>query len=510
MKNKLVLIFSGLVLGFSCIYPDNFLAPLSVFILCVFYFLKIKKISAKDFFIVGLFFHLTSMWWLWPTMEKFGDMPSFAAFFLMLLHSVLSSVQFYLVSLVSKKISFKINEKNAFVILWIIAELYFPRMFPWTLGNFFIIITPLSSYAEILGVIGVSLIVLIFAHLISFFIDNFTQNIFRYNFVKTCMALLPFCILIIGGSFLNFRASEEIDKSKPIAALVVQGNLSIEEKGKQEFLKVNLDRYKELSNKIFDEKVDFIIWPESVFSAWLNLETLSYNSLDGDTLTAISKPLLYGGLAYVRTADDAKMYNAALLWQNSTISSQYYAKRILMPFGEYVPFASTFPLIRKFTPIDKDFSMGEVLSPIKIELAEGKIVNAGVSICYEDLSSNLSRQIVKNGAQVLVNLTNDAWYGDSPAPFQHDLLARFRAIETRRYLVRSTNTGFTTLTDPFGKIIDKIQLFQSDAKVFTFFSLNRTTLYVQYGDFPLLCLFALYLIISCYLRKSLLLPESLQ
>jgi len=272
------------------------------------------------------------------------------------------------------------------------------------------------------------------------------------------------------------------------SALIVQGNLSTEKKGIQEYFTANLDLYRNLS--VSEEHYDFIVWPESVASQWYNADRRRYDEQSPNPFPNAKVPLLYGGLSYQRGVSstgvsEVEIYNSALLKEPFSDVSELYSKRILMPFGEYVPFTNYFPWIRNLTPIKKDFNIGKNLYPISIQVDDGKIIKAGVSICYEDLSAEINRGFVKNGAQVLINLTNDAWYGDTPAPFQHDLLARQRAIESRRYLLRSTNTGLTSLISSRGERIRVLPLFTEASEVFNFKILDRRTMFVEYGYTPL-------------------------
>jgi apolipoprotein N-acyltransferase len=126
---------------------------------------------------------------------------------------------------------------------------------------------------------------------------------------------------------------------------------------------------------------------------------------------------------------------------------------ILMPFGEYTPLASWLPFLRDINATAGQFTAGEAPKVLTFPLSSGAEARVAPLICYEDIIPSLAHEAVRNGAEVLINQTNDAWFGDTVAPYQHHLIASFRAIENRRYLLRSTNTGLTAVVDPVGRTL---------------------------------------------------------
>jgi len=178
-----------------------------------------------------------------------------------------------------------------------------------------------------------------------------------------------------------------------------------------------------------------------------------------------------------------------------------YDKRHLVPFGEYVPLASILPY-RWFIPEGiAFFTPGQSHEPVKIDA--GKM---GMLICYESIFPEIAREAVDKGAQLLINITNDSWYGFSSAPYQHLAISRMRAIETGRYLVRAANTGISAFIDPLGRELVRIplglaptqkkriavaDLVPPDHRVATVALLEGNTLYCILGDwFAWLCLLA--------------------
>ena len=157
-----------------------------------------------------------------------------------------------------------------------------------------------------------------------------------------------------------------------------------------------------------------------------------------------------------------------------------------MPFGEYVPLKQWLPFLGKMVEHVGDFSPGTVGDTL--DWGEHKL---GTLICYELIFPLLSRTAVQNGAELLINITNDAWYGRTSAPYQHFSMAVFRAIETRRALVRSANTGISGFIDPLGRVVSKTLIFE-DAVILGDVPLMRgQTTYVRFGDiFAIACVLA--------------------
>ena len=178
----------------------------------------------------------------------------------------------------------------------------------------------------------------------------------------------------------------------------------------------------------------------------------------------------------------------------------HYNKRILMPFGEYIPFASWFPWIYSFVPQSSGMSSGEGPSIFAID-DERRV---GQLVCYEDLSAVMARETTAAGAGALVNILNDAWYGDSAAPYQHQALALWRAVENRRTLLRASNSGVTSVIDPTGKVVQEGGLFSEETIDASVPLLDMESIYTRIGDvFAWICVFLSVLsIIVAMTRKQ--------
>jgi apolipoprotein N-acyltransferase len=220
-----------------------------------------------------------------------------------------------------------------------------------------------------------------------------------------------------------------------------------------------------------------IVWPETAVPFFFQ---------DGP---ALAKPifsvveeskaaLIFGSPAYRRDGQHLRYYNRAYLLRPDTKTIQYYDKVHLVPFGEYVPLKGLLGFITRLVPAAGDFAPGDRIAPMVLKNA-----SAGILICFEAIFPEISRVMVRKGADVLVNLTNDAWFGVSSAPYQHLSMSVVRAVENRRPLIRAANTGISAIIDSRGRIVDRTDLFEEETLRATLHLNDRKlTFYTRFGD----------------------------
>jgi apolipoprotein N-acyltransferase len=188
-------------------------------------------------------------------------------------------------------------------------------------------------------------------------------------------------------------------------------------------------------------------------------------------------PLLFGSPAYRRTGELLRLYNRAYLLDGSGMLVGYYDKRHLVPFGEYVPWKGLLFFVDKLVQAAGDFASGE--EAVVLDMLPARV---GILICYEAIFPKLSRDLVNAGANLLVNITNDAWFGRSSAPYQHLSMAVFRSVENRVPMARCANTGISGFIDSRGRILQATSLFE-DATMLASIHLGKgESLYTRYGD----------------------------
>jgi apolipoprotein N-acyltransferase len=175
-------------------------------------------------------------------------------------------------------------------------------------------------------------------------------------------------------------------------------------------------------------------------------------------------------------------YNSAMLYGPDGRFLARYDKIHLVPFGEFVPYANLLFFAKKLTGRVGQFERGTVRSPLTITGSDGQPHRYGVFICYESVFGDEVRHFAANGAEVLVNISDDGWYGDTSAPWQHLNMARMRAIENRRWLLRDTNNGITAAIDPYGRVRQSIPRHQTDALPAQYGFQSHITFYSAHGD----------------------------
>jgi len=333
------------------------------------------------------------------------------------------------------------------------------------------------------------------------------QSLFVYSMIhkrRTPFFLGLFLIVLMHiAGWMIMKNNPSMKDSFQVS--VIQGNVSSDIDWNQTTdiqIRDIFTQHLDLSSQAVEQGSNLIIWPEfSVplcFSCAYNIypefksELSRFSRESGATLllgtneTAISQQLPH-------------YYNTALCLHPDLSISQYY-KIHLVPFGEYTPYKKIFFFIERMTHAIGELSPGE--SYVLHEF-EGK--KFGTPICYEIIFPALVRKFVKKGADFLVTITNDGWYGTSSAPFQHFAIAVVRAVENRRYLLRSATTGVSGIIDPYGRILSRSELMTQTYLTEKIAPVHTLTPYTHFGDFaPLasLTLGAAFLILAWVYRKK--------
>jgi apolipoprotein N-acyltransferase len=259
---------------------------------------------------------------------------------------------------------------------------------------------------------------------------------------------------------------------------VVQGNIDQSTKWSPSHQKATVENYLVQTESLFiSDRPSLVVWPETALPFYPLAN--EHMQLLWQEVSTRDFALLTGAPWYIiidKKSRDVDFYNSALLLQpNGSFGGKYY-KSHLVPFGEYIPLKSFLPFLAPLVEAVGDFSPGTIEQPLVWQKAR-----AGVLICFESVFPELSRKWVLSGANVLVNLTNDAWYGKSSAPYHSLAMSVLRAVETRRSLVRSANTGISAFVDPTGTITDRSEIFVSWAATAQVFLGEETTIWVRYG-----------------------------
>ncbi|MGO8757906.1 MAG: apolipoprotein N-acyltransferase [Terracidiphilus sp.] len=233
---------------------------------------------------------------------------------------------------------------------------------------------------------------------------------------------------------------------------------------------------------------DLVVWPESP-APFLG-DDLRFQQAMRSVAAATHAPLIVGGIGFDFSSEEhtTNYYNSAFVIAPDGTRVGRYDKIHLVPFGEYIPFQQWLTFAHKLTGRVSSFTRGTSRSAFLLDTQTGGRHRYGVFICYESVFADEVRHFAANGAEVLVNVSDDGWYGDTSAPWQHLNMARMRAIENRRWLLRDTNNGVTAVIDPEGRVRQSIPRHQTDALPAEYGFRSDVTFYTVHGDlFAWLC-----------------------
>ncbi|AGW14485.1 apolipoprotein N-acyltransferase [Megalodesulfovibrio gigas] len=270
-------------------------------------------------------------------------------------------------------------------------------------------------------------------------------------------------LLLMAGLFLHGVAVLQEPQTSDGTAIVavVQGNVDQSVKWNEAYQQETIDRYVSLSRSLATQHASappkVILWPETSMPFYFQEPgepSQQVRSLAAD----LGVPVLLGAPGYDRDPQSSqyRFYNRAYLLGKDGAIQSYYEKEHLVPFGEYIPFGKHFSFLKKLVEGPGDFAPGQLVAPLQL----GHL-SMGVLICYETIFPELAQKRVAEGANVLVNLSNDAWFGKTAAPTQHLHLAVLRAVEQRRSVVRATNTGISAVIMPTGVVRSPTRLFET-------------------------------------------------
>jgi apolipoprotein N-acyltransferase len=214
-----------------------------------------------------------------------------------------------------------------------------------------------------------------------------------------------------------------------------------------------LDVYEELTVRARDSGAQVVVWPETAAPFFYGWEPGLSRRLDGIAARA-GVPLIFGAPWYDPAAG-GKTYNSVFHIDGRGVVRGRYDKRHLVPFGEYVPLRRILFFLKKLTVGENDFSAGT--GPVLFDIAGARVA---ASVCYEAIFPPILRDGVAAGAGFLLNVTNDAWFGDTVAPWQHLAMARMRCVEFRRPMVRAANSGISAVIDSRGEVVASLGLFR--------------------------------------------------
>jgi apolipoprotein N-acyltransferase len=474
---------SGALLAAPFLYPVLF--PLAWIALVPLLWAVERAATPRRAFLLawttGALAHVFGFYWVDHTVRVFGGIPHGISQLVLFLFSFGFSVH---VGIFGLLIYFcGLGPLQIFApILWVAAEFFAPQLFPWHLANSQSRFLALIQSADVAGPYGASFLIAWFNAVV--YAAIFSRERTKSKLMLSAAAL---AIALIGalsyGYFRLKNVDAEMRAAKTLEIAAVQGSIDIGYKWNVAFLATNLKTYLDLTRKTPGARL--YLWPESTVETWVPDDA---EKMPPEFVPAMppGSSLIFGTISFsgVPNTPEMKGYNSAFLIDATGRVHGRYHKQVLLAFGEYIPFAPILSHIPGMPPIGEGFSRGD--GPNTLDLADG--VKVAPLICYEDIMPELARSFVaESGANLLVNFTNDAWFGNTAAPWEHARLAQLRAIETRRNLVRVTNTGLTTVINPKGDMLKTLPLFSSGVLTAKVEIMSGETLYVKYGDWFAWC-----------------------
>lgn len=437
----------------------------------------------------GLVTFSGSMYWLVYAMQTYGNLPwpmALLLFFLLTASLALYVALFgWITGIVKTKLL--INEWILAPLIWCALEYvrnFFLSGFPWVLiGYSQYRFLHIIQIADITGIYGVSFLVL----LVNTGLFEIMKIITSPNRKKEGL-LYPILVLLVvlTSALYGIWRIEQIKslsrEAQTLRVGIAQGNIAQEIKWNPEFQEKTFDIYRDLTLRIAEKRPDLVIWPETAAPFYFP-SNRKYSQRLLNVVRDAGVELLFGSPAYKRKGKEIELFNRAYLISGGEIVGQY-DKIHLVPFGEYVPLRRFLPFAKRMVVSVGDFSPGKETIPLWLK----KEIPFGVLICFESIFPELSRGFVKRGARFIVNITNDAWYGYSSAPYQHLSMLTLRAVENRVSIARAANTGISAVIDPTGRIQARTDLFKRQILIDKISILPIKSFYTRYGDlFSYLC-----------------------
>ncbi|MBK7892079.1 MAG: apolipoprotein N-acyltransferase [Bdellovibrionales bacterium] len=435
--------------------------------------------SIKTVFFYGwltqFILNLIGFHWIAYTAVEFGHFPIWAGALVLLAFAALAHLYIPLSGAVATALVFALKKRgrvNALERPWlfialttsvfatisnvIIVDALWPSIFPWHLGYTWLWAgLPGAQAADLIGFEGLNLVTLLANALIAIgWIKAREAKTLRPSLPWVAGAIALFLMVNVAGLG---RDTKWKGGDRTVNFVAVQGNIGnfeklIAEKNK-DFAQPIVQKYIELTAQAFTEhpEATFAIWPETAFADFLDsMFDGQYNSVVLRNFVQVQKRSILTG-AYSYAPERKQTFNGFFaVGPDGTPLAPPYRKSILIPFGEKFPFSDVIPYMKWLFPGLGSFGQGP--GPSVMALPEFKL---GPQVCLESLYPEFAAKTARNGAEILSNVTNDSWFGRTFEPYQHMIMTAARAVENRRPLIRSTNTGITTVIQADGKLLEQ-------------------------------------------------------
>jgi apolipoprotein N-acyltransferase len=450
---SLVALGSGVLLFLSC--ADFDIWPLTWFAIVPLFVVLLDRRTEKPWF-YGLLCGLTAngggFYWIVGFLGRFGHLPIYAAIPIFLLLIGYQAITFSIFAWALRRLHdhLKVSILWLAPIVYVAVELVVPYVFPWYLSITQAWVPPVIQIAEITGPLGVSfLLVLSNAALYEIYAN---RRAIPWRRVAPALLLL---VANVGYGELRIHQIDARRAAAPKLTIgVVQANIGIHEKWRPDLAANQLARHQALSGELTENGAELIVWPESSYPYYFRRDQSTDWPLSSPERVqrGFSTPILFGTLTL--GGEQPYPYNSALLLDETGNVRGHFDKNILMVFGEYIPYYEQMKWLHQLIPATSNFARGTEVAVLPLERPGGTI-NLGPMICYEDIFPSFGRRLMTQDPNVLINITNDAWFGRTSEPYEHMALSVYRTIETRLDLVRAVNTGVSAFIESTGRVVWK-------------------------------------------------------
>ena len=496
----LLALLSGVLLALS--FPKPGISPLAWFAFVPLFAAAAgaaPKTTFKLGFVAGAAAYAGVLYWLNIVMITYGKLPASVSCTLYLtLVGYLALYPALVLWMTREGEARGIPALCSFPLFWVGCELvrsYLLTGFPWAdLGYSQYRTLPLIQISDLTGVYGVSFLVA-FANVVFYRMWVWLRRKEAPYPVRGFLALLVLLAATLG---YGLNALNRPEHGPAQRVLLVQGNIPQDVKWDPAFEEATVATYERLSRQGCRTPGTLVVWPESALPFFFQSEPVYAARVTG-LAAELKSCLVTGSPAFEKRGDLVCNLNSAFLISPAGAVIGRSDKLHLVPFGEYVPLAALFPFVNKMVAGIGDFAPGQ--SAVPLETPGGKI---GVLVCFEGIFPEVARAYVQAGAGILVNITNDAWFGNSSAPYQHLSMTVFRAVENRVPLVRAANTGISAVIDSKGHIRGMTGLFEETTLGALVSRGAGGSFYSRHGDlFALVCLAGCLVIgVYCFRKRE--------
>jgi len=481
--------------GAACVFgfAPYYAWPIPMLALCVPFLAWSRAASARSAFLsgyaFGLGFFLAGVSWIYVALHDFGDMPAILAALAVLLFCAFIALAPALAGWLTVRLvtnpGWRLVLAPALYALTEMLRGWIFTGFPWlAIGTSQVPLSPLAGFAPVVGMYGVTLVACMLASLAVIAIRR--ESKVR---TKSAMVVAIAAVFGIGAALRSLDWSEPA--GSPVSIALLQGNVPEELKWRDETRVKTLDDYRDM---VAAANAKIVVLPETALPELFDRLPDAYLDSLRDMARKDGKEIVTGVLERERAGAGYAYFNSVVTLGSGASAS--YRKRHLVPFGEFKPpgFAWVFALLK--IPMGDLERGGDGQGALMVDGT-----SFGVAICYEDL---FGREIVDAlpAAQILLNVSNDAWYGHSLAADQHLQASQVRAAETGRWMVRATNTGVTAAIDPHGAVVSRLPQFERGTLVASVEPRKGMTPFARCGDWLALGLAAALALLAAWMGRE--------